>query len=450
MKAKTQPTLLIVDDDKLTRETLASAFAESHKVLLAADGQEALGILSDRHVDVVLSDLIMPGLDGMDMLRAINEMEDRPEVIFVTGHATIESAVQAMKLGAYDYVTKPVHLERLTLMLDKALETRRLRNENARLRRTVQSCRERTALVGESLPMRRIVELALQVARTDASVLIEGESGTGKELIANLIHDNSPRADGPLIKVNCAAFAQGVLESELFGHERGAFTGAVAARKGRFELADGGTLFLDEIGDLPAAVQVKLLRFLQEHTFERVGGNKTQRVDVRIVSATHRNLLEAVSRGEFREDLYYRLRVVRIVMPPLRERTDDIDPLLDHYLRHFSHIHHRHLEGFSPEVRNMLRAHPWPGNVRELVNCVESMVVMAKGPTIVMEDVPDHLLSGFDTIENGEQKTPVLADLERQAIVEALRKTGGNKMRTARMLGIGLRTLYRKMEKWGL
>lgn len=383
MQPKTKPSLLIVDDDKLTRETLASAFADSHQVLLAASGREALAMMTDRRVDIVLSDLIMPELDGMDMLRVINELDDRPEVIFVTGHATIESAVQAMKLGAYDYVTKPVHLERLTLMLDKAMEARRLRRENTRLPRSIQACRERTALAGQSVPMRRIVELALQVAGTDASVLIEGERGTGKELIANLIHENSPppRADGPFIKVNCAAFAEGALESELFGHERGAFTGAVAARKGRFELADGGTLFLDEIGDLPASAQVKLLRFLQEHTFERVGGSKTQRVDERIVSATHRNLQEAVSQGIFREDLYYRLRVVRIVMPPLRERAEDIDALLDHYLRHFSHIHHRPIEGISPEVRSMLKAHPWPGNVRELVNCMESMVVMAKGPT---------------------------------------------------------------------
>lgn len=446
----TRPTLLIVDDDKLTRETLASAFNDAYDIALAAGGREALDLIGSRHVDLVLSDLIMPELDGLELLKAINTSEDPPAVIFITGHATIESAVQAMKLGAYDYVTKPVHLERLSLMLDKALEGRRLRQENLRLRRSVRECRRRTAIVGQSPALRKVVEAALQVAGTDASVLIEGESGTGKELIANLIHENSPRADGPLVKVNCAAFAPGVLESELFGHEKGAFTGAHTARKGRFELADGGTLFLDEIGDLPAAAQVKLLRFLQEHTFERVGGNKTLRVDVRILSATHRDLRAAVSQGGFREDLYYRLRVVRLVMPPLRERPEDIDALLDHYLRHFCHIHHRVIEAISPEVRNMLRAHPWPGNVRELVNCVESMVVLAKGPVIGMDDIPDHLLVGFDTREETGQNPPALADLERQAIIEALQKFGGNKMRAARHLGIGLRTLYRKIEKWGL
>jgi transcriptional regulator with PAS, ATPase and Fis domain len=298
--------------------------------------------------------------------------------------------------------------------------------------------------------MQKIVAMAAQVSSTDASVLIEGESGTGKELIASLIHYESPRASGPFIKVNCAAFAEGVLESELFGHERGAFTGATATRKGRFEMADGGTLFLDEIGDLPLSAQVKLLRFLQERTFERVGGGKTFKVDVRIVSATHRNLEECVKSGAFREDLFYRLRVVSISVPPLRERLEDIDALIDHFLRHFSNIHHRPIEGMCEEVREMFRTYNWPGNVRELMNCVESMVVMTKENQIALEDIPDHLLAVCDRPPAGATETGIMANLERQAIVDALQTTKGNKTEAARILGIGLRTLYRKIDKWQL
>jgi len=303
-------SLLIVDDDKLTRETLASALGDAYRVQTASGGRAALDILAADRIDVVLSDMTMPGMDGLGLLEAINLLEDRPAVIFITGQATVESAVRAMKLGAHDYVTKPVNLDRLELLLEKALESRTLRQENAQHKHRLREKQADIQLVGQSPAMRKIVDLAIQVASTDASVLIEGESGTGKELIASLIHHHSPRASAPFIKVNCAAFAEGVLESELFGHEKGAFTGATATRKGRFEMADGGTLFLDEIGDLPASAQVKLLRLLQERTFERVGGGKTFKVDVRIISATNKILKEQVAAGEFREDLYYRLRVV--------------------------------------------------------------------------------------------------------------------------------------------
>ncbi len=443
-------TLLIVDDDKLTRDTLASNFTATYQVITASDGHMALEVLNRKHVDLVLSDMTMPGMDGIGLLEAINTLADKPTLIFITGNATLETAVKAIKLGAHDYITKPINLEHLELLVEKALEARNLRDENLRLKLSLRESNFPARLVGESPAMKRVIELAQQVSATDASVLINGESGTGKEVVANLIHYNSHRAAGPFIKVNCAAFAEGVLESELFGHEKGAFTGAIAMHKGRFELADGGTLFLDEIGDLPLPTQVKLLRFLQERAFERVGGSDTLKVDVRIISATNRDLGHQVKIGAFREDLYYRLRVVRIAIPPLRERREDIDPLIDHFLRHFVTVHHRPVESVSAEVRRMLKAHRWPGNVRELINCIESMVVMAKGREIGMNDVPDHLLAAFDAAQLDTAEAGMLADMERQAIVEALAKCQGNKTEAARTLGIGLRTLYRKIEKWGL
>ncbi len=443
-------TLLVVDDDRLTRETLASALGDTYNVLTAGDGHEALAILERKRVDIVLSDMTMPGLNGLGLLEGINALEDKPALIFITGNATVETAVQAMKLGAQDYITKPVNLGHLDLVLEKTLETRNLRVENAELKNTLRESNVSAELIQNSLAMKKVTDLALQVSGTDASVLINGESGTGKELIANLIHFNSQRAARPFIKVNCAAFSEGVLESELFGHEKGAFTGALASRKGRFEMADGGTLFLDEIGDLPPPTQVKLLRFLQERTFERVGGNQTIKVDIRLISATNRNLPQRIKDGAFREDLYYRLRVVHIVIPPLRERPEDIEPLINHFLKRFSTIHHRPAEAISPDVRSMLKAHAWPGNVRELINCVESMVVMAKGSLITMDDIPDHLLASFDSAQLESPDAGILADMERQAIVNALDKAKGNKTEAAKVLGIGLRTLYRKIEKWGL
>lgn len=440
-------SLLIVDDDKLTRETLASAMEGRYRVATAKDGRDALQMLAEQEFDAVLSDLMMPDIDGLAMLEQIYVLENKPAVIFITGHATVESAVHAMKRGAYDYITKPVNLERLELLLQKALEARDLREENRRLRRRIREhCASGNHLVGQAPQMQKVLEVVRQVAPTDAGVLIEGESGTGKELIANQIHCGSSRAAGPFIKVNCASLAEGVLESELFGHERGAFTGAVATRKGRFELADGGTLFLDEIGDLPTATQLKLLRFLQEHSFERVGGNKTIKVNVRIIAATHRNLTEQVHSETFREDLYYRLRVVRIVVPPLRQRPMDIDPLITHFIGYYNKIHHCNVEGIDEDARRLLSAHTWPGNVRELMHCIESMVVMARGSQITTDDIPDHLLALCDDAP-ASPESGILAELESKAIKEVLRETGGNKVLAARKLGIGLRTLYRRIDK---
>ncbi|MDP1648139.1 MAG: sigma-54 dependent transcriptional regulator [Rubrivivax sp.] len=442
-------SVLIVDDDQLTRETLARAFGSEYQVTTASDGHEALAMLERQPCDLVLSDMTMPGLDGLGLLERLNRTEHPPALIFITGSSSVDTAVKAMKLGAHDYITKPVNLDRLGLLMAKALETRSLREENTRLKRSLRESQTDLKIVGQCPAMQKIVAMATRVAATDASVLIEGESGTGKELIASLIHYDSPRAAHPFVKVNCAAFAEGVLESELFGHERGAFTGAVAQRKGRFEMAHRGTLFLDEIGDLPASAQVKLLRFLQERTFERVGSGATMKVDVRILSATHCNLEERVRAGTFREDLYYRLRVVRIVTPPLRERQADLDALIDHFLHHYSRLHHRPADTLAPDVRHLLRSHNWPGNIRELMNCVESMVVMAKGKRIDMEDVPDHLLAACESASAGAAPHGLIEDLEHQTIVDVLQRTHGNKSEAARILGIGLRTLYRKLERWG-
>ena len=443
-------SLLIVDDDKLTRDTLADALATNYGIRTAANGAAALAMLHEGDVDIVLSDLMMPGLSGLELMTRINRLDNRPEVIFITGHATVESAVEAMKLGAADYITKPVRLDRLALLLEKTLASRRLREENSRLKARIREDHAHTGLVGASSALMKALDQARQVADTDASVLIDGESGTGKEAIANFIHFHSPRCGAAIIKVNCAAFAEGLLESELFGHERGAFTGAIASKKGRFELADGGTLFLDEVGDLPAAAQVMLLRFLQEKAFERVGGNRTIKVDVRIIAATNRNLRDLVRDGVFREDLYYRLRVVSILAPPLRERRDDIEALVRHFLRHFGDIHNRPVIAIAEEALAAFKAHAWPGNVRELMHCVESMVVMAHGDTLTSDDLPEYLACDESAGQSADADSGIMAQLEQRAIADALRQSSGNKVEAARLLGIGLRTLYRKIDKWRL
>ncbi|PKL51907.1 MAG: transcriptional regulator [Nitrospira bacterium HGW-Nitrospira-1] len=444
-------SVLIVDDDKLTRETLSRALSEEYAVYTASNGQEALDIIGKGDkIDVVLSDLEMPGLKGLDILERVNALNNSPVVILITGQATIESAVQAMKLGAYDYITKPVNLDRISLLIEKSLENKRLKEENILLRARIRENYPLVNMIGSSPEMGKIMEIIRHVSSTAATALIEGESGTGKELIANIIHYNSPRSDKPFIKVSCAAFAEGVLESEIFGHEKGAFTGAVSSKKGRFELADGGTLFLDEIGDIPLGIQVKLLRFLQEKTFERVGGNKTCQVDVRIISATNKHLERLVSEGSFREDLYYRLRVVKIDVPPLRKRKGDIDDLAGFFLNKYSQIHNRHITGISDEVMAMIRSYDWPGNVRELMNCIESFVVLARGSQVTIDDIPDYLFSQCDVRHADDHEDGVLAEMERQTIMDTMRDTGGNKVEAAKKLGIGLRTLYRKIEKFQL
>jgi len=397
-------------------------------------------------VDVVLSDLMMTGLTGLDILGRINAIHDKPVVILITGQGTIDTAVQAMKLGAYDYLVKPIHLDRLSLLIEKAIENKRIKEENIQLKIKIKESYSSVNMVGSSIEMRNIMDIIQRVSSTDASVLIVGESGTGKELIANIIHYNSLRSSGPFIKVNCATFAEGVLESEIFGHEKGAFTGAISTKKGRFELAHGGTLFIDEVGDLPLAVQVKLLRFLQEHTFERVGGNKTQQVDVRIISATNRNIESMMKEGSFREDLYYRLKVITIEVPSLRNREGDIEELTRFFFKKYSEIHNRYITGISDETMAIIKSYDWPGNVRELMSFAESCVVLARTDYITNDDIPEYLFSMHNS--NLHNPVGVLEENERQLIVDTMKSTRGNKVEAAKILGIGLRTLYRKLERY--
>ena len=447
MEEKTR--ILIVDDDSITRQTLSMALEDDYSTITAGDGSEALEVLGRQEIDVVLSDLDMPGMNGIELLERINFIEVPPPVIFITGQGTIETAVRAMKLGAADYVSKPVNIDRLILLIGKTLENKRLKEENVQLKEQLKGNIPELQMIGDSQAMKKVTDLAMQVATSKATVLIEGESGTGKELVTNIIHYNSPVAHGPFIKINCSAFAEGVLESELFGHEKGAFTGAVSTKKGRFELAHKGTLFLDEIGEMPASTQVKLLRFLQEQTFERVGGTKTIKVDVRIISATNRNLEEMVKEGTFRDDLYYRLRVVKFEVPPLRKRKEDIPPLVDSYIKKLSKLHGKPITGITDEVMDLIKAYNWPGNVRELVNCIESCVVMSRSDTIDMESIPEYL--SYHTVDSEiDMEGGILQELERKAISEVLDETGGDKTKAAVKLGIGLRTLYRKIEKYRL
>jgi DNA-binding NtrC family response regulator len=445
-----QHSILIVDDDKLTREALSRALSDSYTTFAAGSGEGALELLQSEPISVVLADLVMPGMGGIELLEAVSRLEHRPMVIVITGKGTVDSAVEAMKKGAYDYLAKPINVARLEVLIIKAIEAMKLRDENVQLKQKFIERYGDAAIVGQSPQIRQLLAQVEQVARTSATVLIEGESGTGKEMIANIIHYNSDRALGPFIKVNCAAFSEGIVESELFGHERGAFTGALTTRKGRFELADGGTLLIDEVGDLPPSVQVKILRFLQERTFQRVGGHRDLTVDIRIVSATNQRLQDLVSEGRFREDLYYRLCVVKLKVPPLRERREDIDVLSSHFLARFSETHNRSIVGISDEVRDLMRNHPWPGNVRELMNCVESMVVTSTGKIINLDNLPEHLLSKCAAIQPGDNPDGILATMERKLITETLEQTGGNKPEAARILGIGLRTLYRKIDRWEL
>ncbi|HUX37167.1 MAG TPA: sigma-54 dependent transcriptional regulator [Rectinemataceae bacterium] len=444
-------TILVADDEKNIREGLAEALGvEGYRVVTAADGDEAMGLVEGGGVDLVITDLRMPKLSGRDLLRKISSRYPGLPVIVLTGHGTIEDAVQAIRTGAFDFLTKPVNLDHLSLLAKRALEARELARKNRELEDEIEAQRRSSSILGSSGGMRKVMDLVRRVAPTRASVLITGESGVGKELVADALHNLSPRRDGPLVKVHCAALAESLLESELFGHEKGSFTGANARKRGRFELADGGTLFLDEIGEINQTVQIKILRVLQERKFERVGGEETVDVDVRIVAATNRDLAKEVAEGRFREDLYYRLNVVNIAVPPLRERRDDIPLLAIAFLREFAEENRKHVEGFDARARQALYAHPWPGNVRELRNCVESAVVMARGATIGLDDLPPSLRGG-----GGERDVLVpagssLAQAEAILIRETLLAQGGNKSKTAEILGIGRKTLYQKLEEYGV
>ncbi|MBI4269808.1 MAG: sigma-54-dependent Fis family transcriptional regulator [Candidatus Rokubacteria bacterium] len=448
---KDRPSVLVVDDDPTTVEGLGSLLEEEgFRVSRAVSGEEAIRLLDEAPPDVVVTDVMMGAVSGMQVLDHTLAHHRETAVVVVTGYATVESAVEAMRKGAYDYITKPIDVERLCLVIRKALDTNRLLLENRRLRQELSERFSFGQLVGKSVAMQQLFERIERVASTDATVLITGESGTGKELIASAIHYNSLRRDAPLVRVSCATLPETLIESEIFGHERGAFTGATQRRRGRFEQADGGTLFLDEVGDLAPDIQMKLLRVLQERTFERVGGEATLVADVRLIAATNRDLEAMVGEGQFREDLFYRLNVVPIRVLPLRDRPEDIPPLVQRFLDDFRSLHHGPVEALSGRAIHALMAYPWPGNVRELRNCLESLVVLSRKPVIDVQDIPEHVRSGagaaFVSVPVG---TP-LREAEKTLILKTLAWLGGNKSLTAERLGIGLKTLYRRLEEYGI
>ena len=444
--------ILICDDEKNIRGGLAQAMElEGYESIEAVDGRQAWEIINKTGVDLVITDLRMPNMSGEELLKKIISAYPRMPVIILTGHGTIETAVQAMRSGAVDFFTKPVDLDRLSLVVKKALSDTDLYAEHERLKEEVEQLRARNRydrIIGKSQKMVELMDTVSQVAPTKASVLITGESGVGKELVADAIHELSNRSKGPFIKVHCAALTASLLESELFGHEKGSFTGAVKEKKGRFELADGGTIFLDEIGEIDAQTQVKLLRVLQERQFERVGGEKPISVDVRIVCATNRNLPKEIEKGNFREDLYYRLNVVHLDVPPLRERKDDIPLLMTSFLQQFNQENGRSIEAFSNQARRALLAYDWPGNIRELRNCIESAVVLARTTVIEVEDLPSHIGKAQNTGSVSLEVGITLAEAEKQLIISTLAVCAGNKTKAAEILGIGRKTLHRKLQEY--
>jgi DNA-binding NtrC family response regulator len=447
MNAK--PVVLIVDDEKNTREGLARALRKSYDVLVAESGSAALNLLNEKPVDVMLSDLRMPGMDGMTLMQRALAGSPQLICILLTAYGNIETAVDAMRHGATDFLTKPVNLEQLELVLKRVLRSRSAETENRQLHEQLDSKFGMENIIGSSPEMQRVFDTVRQVAASRATVLIQGESGTGKELIAKAIHRLSSRKNGTFVPVHCAALSSTLLESELFGHEKGAFTGAAERRKGRFELADGGSLFLDEIGEVDASVQVKILRALEERRFERVGGQESIDVDTRLIAATNRDLKKMVADGKFREDLYYRLYVVVIQLPALRERRSDIPLLLKHYLDVFNLENNRSIEGFSPDALDLLTTYRWPGNVRELRNVVEQMVVLSRSQRIGVRDLPAHIRETGVSAGTVQVMGGSLEEMEKQAILQALKEAGGNRTRAAGKLGISRRTLHRKITEYG-
>ena len=458
-----RPVVLIVDDDKNTRDGLQRALRRAYDVHQAESAERALEILSEGSVDVLLSDVRMPGMDGLTLLQRAMAQAPGLICILLTAYGSVEAAVEAMKCGAYDFLIKPVNLDHLDLLLQRALKSRAVENENITLHTQLDGRYGMESIIGSSEAMRPVFETIRQAAPTQATVLIQGESGTGKELVAQSIHRLSSRANGPFIAVHCAALTMSLLESELFGHEKGAFTGATGRRRGRFEMADGGTLFLDEVSEIDMAIQVKLLRVLEERKFERVGGDQTVEVDIRLVAATNQDLKARVGQGKFREDLFFRLDVVNLVLPPLRDRLDDVPLLCDHFLREFAAKNGKSIEGLTPDAIHLLTAYRWPGNVRELRNTIEKMVVLAHSSRLTARDIPIGIKTAARGAEPGEGSRDgagpsgglltirggdSLAAAEQKLIYAALKKYGDNRTKAAVDLGISRRTLHRKLRQW--
>jgi len=442
--------VLVVDDDAGHAETAAESLERAgYQCRTATTGTEGLRLLETEGWDVVLTDLVMRDASGIDLVRSVKARSPETEVIVMTGYPSYETALEAMDEGAYDYLNKPIDLNILRAKIRKALEKQKLVRSNVELKRQLDKRYGFEGIVGGSEKMQAVFDTLRQVSPSDATVLILGESGTGKELVARAIHANSPRRGGHLVPLNCAALSESILESELFGHEKGAFTGATQTRKGRFEYAHGGTLFLDEIGDLPAAVQVKLLRVIEYGEVLRVGSNEPIRVDVRLLAATHKDLPTLIREGRFREDLYYRLKVVTIELPPLRDRVEDLPLLVDSFLQEFSRQYRTKIPEVVPAALELLYDYSWPGNVRELRNCIESMVVLDKDGKLDVEDVPRYVKHPAEADSPTGVGGVNLEEQERESIRKALALCEGNREKAAKMLGIGERTLYRKIKRYG-
>ena len=444
--------ILVVDDEATARSALAELLREEGYVVeTAVDGFEALHKLDEFAPELIITDVKMPGLDGLGLLRKALDQDPDRAVIVMTAFGAVQTAVAAMRAGAADYLTKPVGFDELSLIVDRAVEHRRLRQEASQLRQRLSERHRISSMIGSNPAMQAVFDTVLQVAPSRASVLIMGESGTGKEMIAAALHEHSPRADKPFVKLHCAALTETLLESEVFGHERGAFTGAVTRRDGRLQQADGGTLFLDEIGEMAPAVQVKLLRFLQEHEFERVGGNQTIKVNVRVIAATNRNLRERIHKGLFREDLYYRLNVISIEMPPLRQRLSDIGILAQHFLARFAQENEKPVAAISDSAIEKLLRYPWPGNVRELENAIERAVAICRGDAIRVEDLALSIVPTYSQ-QRPSDYPPVpgssLEALERFAILKTLEHTGGSTSRAAEILGMSPRKIQYKLHDY--
>ena len=436
--------LLIADDDKDFRGSVARRFRRrGYQVEEAGSGEEAMSICQRRQFDVAILDLVMPGMSGIELLEQLHASHPECEILMLSGQGSIETAVEAMKLGAYDFLTKPFPLSDLESLIGKAYERRQLRKENAQLKSVIRRSKPDTKMIGESSAMQEVFRLIERAGPTDKSILIQGESGTGKELVAQALHRQSPRADKPMVVINCAALPETLLESELFGHEKGAFTGAVAAKPGLFEVADGSTLLIDEIGELAGSLQAKLLRVLEDGSMRRVGSLKERRVDVRLLAATNRKMEDEVKAGRFREDLYYRINVMSLTLPPLRERKSDIPLLVERFLGHGWQI--------DDEAMQLLERYHWPGNIRQLMNALDRAEIMADGTMIHKHDLPHEIDRASTTdLHNLKIVGDDLATIQRAHIIEVLRRENGNKAGAARALGINRRSLYRLLEKYDI
>lgn len=445
------PKILIIDDEPLMRISIGDALKdEGCSVSETGLGKEGITLFRDNAFDIVITDLRLPDLDGIEVLKACKRYSPDTMVIFITAYGSVDTAVEAMRNGAYDYVTKPFSMDELLLMVKRIVRVRDLEEENVFLKEQVEGRYDFSGIIGKSEKMNEIFEKVKIVSQTDSTVLILGESGTGKELIANAIHYNSPRRNEPFVKISCAALPETLLEAELFGYEKGAFTGAVKQKKGRFELADKGTFFLDEVGEISPAIQVKLLRVLQEKKFERLGGTETISADVRIICATQRDLKKEVKSGAFREDLYYRLNVVPITLPPLRERQGDIMLLTNHFLKYFAEQYKKPIKGISIDAMEILLKYPFPGNVRELENTIERAVVMGRGEEVLPWDLSEEISSlgdcfkAISNIRNYEHLSKAIKEFEKQYITKVLEETKGNKSLAAKLLGVSRKTLWEK------